>query len=105
MENPSHFNLNQRSEGMDNYYTDLTALQNLSGLSRQINSDLSNLSDHKYIAHQMAILYVSHVCRKMVRQIHIKSVGHVHDLLNFIDSRLLVFVNNIYNLNQNPDMI
>lgn len=41
----------------------------------------------------------------MVRQIHIKSVGHVHDLLNFIDSRLLVFVNNIYNLNQNPDMI
>lgn len=59
MENPSHFNLNQRSEGMDNYYTDLTALQNLSGLSRQINSDLSNLSDHKYIAHQMAILYQS----------------------------------------------
>lgn len=105
MENPSHFNLNQRSEGMDNYYTDLTALQNLSGLSRQINSDLSNLSDHKYIAHQMAILYVSQVWWKMICQFHIKSVGYVHALLNFIDSRLLVFVNNIYNLNQNPDMI
>nr|XP_022290635.1 uncharacterized protein LOC111102258 [Crassostrea virginica] len=59
VENPGHFNLNQRTEGMDNYFTELTALQNLSGLSRQINSDLSNLSDHKYIAHQMAILYQS----------------------------------------------
>ncbi|XP_048744510.1 uncharacterized protein LOC125657784 [Ostrea edulis] len=59
LENPGHFNLNQRTEGLDNYYADLSSLQNLSALSRQINSDLCNLSDHKYIAHQMAILYQS----------------------------------------------
>ncbi|XP_062588945.1 uncharacterized protein LOC134250598 [Saccostrea cucullata] len=59
LENPGHFNLNQRTEGVDKYLADLSALQNLSALSRQINTDLSNLSDHKYIAHQMAILYQS----------------------------------------------
>lgn len=74
LENPGHFNLNQRTEGLDNYYADLSSLQNLSALSRQINSDLCNLSDHKYIAHQMAILYVSNLLTQKAN--HLVRIKH-----------------------------
>ena len=30
-------------------------------LSNQLNSDINNLDNHKYIAHQIALLYVSNV--------------------------------------------
>lgn len=56
--NPQGFSLADNKTGLDVYYHDLSTLSTLSSLSRQINSDLQNLADHKYIAHQTAILYV-----------------------------------------------
>lgn len=44
---------------LDEYFTDLSNLNQLKCLAHQINSDLNNLSDHKYIAHQISILYQS----------------------------------------------
>ncbi|XP_060063848.1 uncharacterized protein LOC132544290 [Ylistrum balloti] len=56
---PDGLNLLDKKTGLDGYYQDLACMNQLLSLSMQINSDLHNLQDHKYIAHQLAILYQS----------------------------------------------
>ncbi|XP_033760134.1 uncharacterized protein LOC117342191 [Pecten maximus] len=56
---PDGLNLLDKKTGLDGYYQELACINQLLSLSMQINSDLHNLSDHKYIAHQLAILYQS----------------------------------------------
>ncbi|OWF40885.1 uncharacterized protein LOC110463240 [Mizuhopecten yessoensis] len=48
-----------KKTSLDGYYQELGCMNQILSLSMQINSDLHNLSDHKYIAHQLAILYQS----------------------------------------------
>ncbi|KAK3605333.1 hypothetical protein CHS0354_033822 [Potamilus streckersoni] len=48
----------------DNYFTDLGALNQLSVLARQMNVDVTNLKEHKYMAHQLAVLYQLINCTK-----------------------------------------
>ena len=44
---------------ISDYFTSLSALSQLSTLARQMHSDAANPTSHKYIAHQLALLYVS----------------------------------------------
>ncbi|KAL3846824.1 hypothetical protein ACJMK2_017778 [Sinanodonta woodiana] len=41
----------------DSYFSDLGALNQLSVLARQMNVDVTNLKEHKYMAHQLSVLY------------------------------------------------
>eukprot|EP00112_Aurelia_sp_Birch-Aquarium-sp1_P003289 Seg1365.9 transcript_id=Seg1365.9/GoldUCD/mRNA.D3Y31 product="hypothetical protein" protein_id=Seg1365.9/GoldUCD/D3Y31 len=47
---------NQKST-MDGYFTHLSMVNQLLCLGNQLNSDVNNLDNHKYIAHQIALLY------------------------------------------------
>ncbi|KAJ7378182.1 hypothetical protein OS493_024129 [Desmophyllum pertusum] len=44
---------------MDGYFLHLGMLNQLLTLSHQLNSDAFNLTNHKYMAHQTALLYQS----------------------------------------------
>ncbi|XP_065055623.1 uncharacterized protein LOC135684141 [Rhopilema esculentum] len=47
---------NQKST-MDGYFAHLSIMNQLLRLATQINCDVNNLGNHKYIAHQIALLY------------------------------------------------
>lgn len=56
---PHSFSLTVDNSNTDNYFTSMSALSQLSTLARQMHSDAANPSSHKYIAHQLALLYQS----------------------------------------------
>ena len=41
------------------YFSHLSAIHNVLTMSQQLNTDVLTSPSHKYIAHQMALLYVS----------------------------------------------
>ena len=43
---------------MDTYFGHMSVLNQLYEMAAQINHDVRNLPNHKYIAHQFALLYV-----------------------------------------------
>jgi len=49
-----------KATSMDEYFTTLGTVQQVVSLAHQINSDVTALDNHKYIAHQLALLYVRH---------------------------------------------
>ncbi|XP_066266794.1 uncharacterized protein [Branchiostoma lanceolatum] len=44
---------------MDEHFQHMASLHLVSSMCRQLNSDVNNLANHKYIAHQVALLYQS----------------------------------------------
>eukprot|EP00058_Branchiostoma_floridae_P001435 XP_002586923.1 hypothetical protein BRAFLDRAFT_130452 [Branchiostoma floridae] len=52
------YNLGQQGS-MDEYFQHMASLHLVSSMCRQLNSDVNNLTNHKYIAHQVALLYQS----------------------------------------------
>lgn len=44
---------------MDGYFSHLTSLHNVLTLSQQLNTDILTSHSHKYVAHQLALLYQS----------------------------------------------
>ncbi|CAH1244726.1 Hypp7369 [Branchiostoma lanceolatum] len=42
---------------MDEHFQHMASLHLVSSMCRQLNSDVNNLANHKYIAHQVALLY------------------------------------------------
>ncbi|KAL4220411.1 hypothetical protein ACF0H5_020814 [Mactra antiquata] len=55
--NPQNFSLDLNKSTLDNYFSGVSTLSQLSTLARQLHNDCSNPSSHKYIAHQLALLY------------------------------------------------
>jgi len=51
--------INTLSNDSLGYFDRLAALNQLNMMSNQIYFDLHNLGNHKYVAHQTALLYVS----------------------------------------------
>ena len=44
---------------VEGYFSHLSALHNVLTMSQQLNTDILSSPSHKYVAHQMALLYVS----------------------------------------------
>ncbi|XP_053404429.1 uncharacterized protein LOC128558616 [Mercenaria mercenaria] len=60
---PQSFSLDLEKTPLDNYFTSVSTLGQLSTLARQLHNDCLNPSSHKYIAHQLALMYqtMSHI--------------------------------------------
>ncbi|XP_052784146.1 uncharacterized protein LOC128219976 [Mya arenaria] len=57
LQNPGTFSLEFQKTDLDNYLNSVSILSQLSTLARQLHGDCVNPSSHKYIAHQLALLY------------------------------------------------
>ncbi|XP_073255439.1 uncharacterized protein [Porites lutea] len=57
--NPERPAFQSHKSSMDGYFQHLGMLNQLITLSHQLNSDAFNLTNHKYMAHQTALLYQS----------------------------------------------
>lgn len=55
--NPERSAFQGQKSSMDGYFQHLAMLNQLITLSHQLNSDAHNLTNHKYMAHQTALLY------------------------------------------------
>ncbi|XP_041351575.1 uncharacterized protein LOC121370422 [Gigantopelta aegis] len=56
---PDKMSLSLKKTNLDNYFSQLATLHQLSTLARQINNDVLTHDRPKYIAHQLALLYQS----------------------------------------------
>ncbi|KAH3803888.1 uncharacterized protein LOC127834473 [Dreissena polymorpha] len=54
---PRTFALDNENSSLDNYLNSVSQLGQMSTLARQLHNDCANPSSHKYIAHQLALLY------------------------------------------------
>lgn len=72
---PQSFSLDLNKTYLDNYFLTVSSLSQLSTLARQLHNDCINPSSHKYIAHQLALLYqtVSQIKSPIFEQ-HKKSI-------------------------------
>lgn len=43
----------------EGYFSRMASLHQVASLAAQINNDARSMTNHKYLAHQMALLYVS----------------------------------------------
>lgn len=59
LKNPERPAFQTQKSSMDGYFPHLGMLNQLITLSHQLNSDAFNLTNHKYMAHQTALLYQS----------------------------------------------
>jgi len=59
LSNPERPAFQSHKSSMDGYFQHLGMLNQLLTLSHQLNSDAFNLTNHKYLAHQTALLYQS----------------------------------------------
>ncbi|XP_060573492.1 uncharacterized protein LOC132731344 [Ruditapes philippinarum] len=55
--NPRSFSLDLDKTPLDSYFASVSTLSQLTTLARQMHNDCVNTSSHKYIAHQLALMY------------------------------------------------
>jgi len=55
--NPNRPTFRNQKSTMEGYFSHFSVMNQLMCLSHQLNSDVCNMGNHKYIAHQMALLY------------------------------------------------
>ncbi|CAH1781787.1 unnamed protein product, partial [Owenia fusiformis] len=56
---PCNLSLSSRKNNIDGYFPRMQALNQVVTLAHQLNSDVCNLYNHKYVAYQIALLYQS----------------------------------------------
>ncbi|XP_077987525.1 uncharacterized protein LOC144442130 [Glandiceps talaboti] len=60
VESPHNFHLQTPTKAvMDDYFSHVAALNQVVSLCNLLNADINNLNNHKYVAHQIALLYQS----------------------------------------------